>query len=178
MHTGHMKTKLLALILTALTLGTTGCSTFLEKAILGPDKPGLATAKFSPDHYVTQSTPTGFVVTLSDAGRQDLNRRKTLTRRIQQRRDAVRNFGKAVDVPLATGAGIAAAVLVPIQYAAESALYLGTAGTINPFGNEERHNGIFTEYGPRTTPSRRERQKAGFIKRNLLCYWHCSVPAG
>jgi len=149
-----MKAKLSALILTTCVLGTTGCSTFLDKAILGPDKPGLAAAKFSPDHYATQTTPTGFVVTLSDAGRQDLNRRKNLTRRIQQRRGAVRNFGKAVDVPLATGAGVAAAVLVPVQYAAESALYLGTAGTINPFENKERHNGIFTEYGPRITPRR------------------------
>ena len=149
-----MKAKLSTLILTTCVLGTTGCSTFLDKAILGPDKPGLATAKFSPDHYVTQTTPAGFVVTLSDAGRQDLNRRKNLTRRIQQRRGAVRNFGKAVDVPVATGAGVAAAVLVPVQYAAESALYLGTAGTINPFENKERHNDIFTEYGPRTTPRR------------------------
>ena len=147
-----MKAKLSALILTTCVLGTTGCSTFLDKAILGPDKPGLAAAKFSPDHYVTQSTPTGFIVTLSEAGRQDLNRRKNLTRRIHQRRDAVRSFGKAVDVPLATGAGVAAAVLVPVQYAAKSALYLGTAGTINPFENKERHNDIFTEYGPQTTP--------------------------
>ena len=147
-----MKTKLLALALTALTLGSTGCSTFLDKAILGPDKPGLATAKFSPDRYVTQSTPTGFIITLSDAGRQDLDRRKNLTRRIHQRRDAVRSFGKAVDVPLATGAGVAAAVFIPVKYATESALFLGTAGTINPFENEERHSGIFTEYGPRSTP--------------------------
>ena len=149
-----MKTKLLALTLTFLTLGSTGCSTFLDKAILGPDKAGLAAAKFNPDHYVTQSTPTGFVVTLSDAGRQDLNRRKNLTRRIHQRRDAVRSFGKAVDVPLATGAGVAAAVFIPVKYATESALYLGTAGTINPFENEERRNNIFSEYGPRTTPRR------------------------
>ena len=149
-----MKTKLLALILTALTLGTTGCSTFLDKAILGPDKPGLAPLKFSPNHYVTQSTPTGFVVTLSESGRQDLNRRKNLTRRIHQRRDAVRSFGKAVDVPLATGAGVAAAVFVPVQYAVESAFYIGSAGTINPFENEEKHNNIFTEYGPRTIPRR------------------------
>ena len=147
-----MKTKLSALILTVLTLGATGCSTFLDKAVLGPDKPGLATAKFSPDHYVTQSTPTGFVVTLSDAGRQDLVRRKNLTRRTHQHRDAVRSFGKAVDVPLATGAGVASAIFIPVQYAAESALYLGTAGTINPFENEERLSGIFTEYGLRSTP--------------------------
>ena len=139
-----MKAKLSALILTAYMLGTTGCSIFLDKAILGPDKSGLAAAKFSPDHYVTQSTPRGFVVTLLDAGRQDLNRRKNLTRRIHQRRDAVRSFGKAVDVPLATGARVAAGVFVPVQYAAESALYLGTAGTINPFENEERRNNIFS----------------------------------
>ncbi|MDP6036495.1 MAG: hypothetical protein QGG55_10645 [Verrucomicrobiota bacterium] len=149
-----METKLSALALTALTLGTTGCSTFLEKAILGPDKAGLAAAKFNPDHYVTQSTPTGFILTLSEAGRQDLNRRKNLTRRIDQRRDVVRTFGKAMDVPLATGAGVAAAVFIPVQYAAESALYLGTAGKINPFNNEERHNSIFSEYGPQTTPRR------------------------
>ena len=157
MHTGHMKTKLLALTLTALTLGSTGCSTFLDKAILGPDKPGLAASKFSPDHYVTKSTPAGFVVTLSDAGQQDLNRRKNLTHRIHQRRDAVRSFGKAVDVPLATGAGVVAAVFIPVQYTAKSALYLGTAGTINPFEDEEERNNIFTEYGPRgprTTPRR------------------------
>ena len=147
-----MKAKLSALILTTCVLGTTGCSTFLDKAILGPDKPGLAAAKFSPDHYATQSTPAGFVVTLSDAGRKDLARRKNLTRRIQQRRDAVRTFGETVDVPLATGAGVASAIFIPVQYAAESALYLGTAGTINPFENKDRHSGIFTEYGPHLTP--------------------------
>ena len=149
-----MKAKLSALILTTCVLGTTGCSTFLDKAILGPDKPGFASSKYSPAHYVTKSTPTGFVVTLSDEGQRNLSRRKSLTRRIQQRRDAVRSIGKALDVPLATGAGVAAAALVPVQYAAESALYLGTAGTINPFENKERHNDIFTEYGPRTTPRR------------------------
>ena len=150
-----MKAKLSALILTTCMLGTAGCSTFLDKAILGPDKPGLAAAKFSPDHYVTKSTPTGFVVTLSDAGRQDLARRKNLTRRIQQRRDAVRTFGETVDVPLATGAGVASAIFIPVQYAAESAIYLGTAGILNPFKNNEnleRRNGILTEYGPRSTP--------------------------
>jgi len=150
-----MKAKLSALILTTYMLGTTGCSIFLDKAILGPDKPGLAAAKFSPDHYATQSTPAGFVVTLSDAGRKDLARRKNLTRRIQQRRDAVRTFGETVDVPLATGAGVASAIFIPVQYAAESAIYLGTAGILNPFKNnenQERRNGILTEYGPRSTP--------------------------
>ena len=62
-----------------------------------------------------------------------------------------------MDVPLATGAGVVAAVFVPVQYTAKSALYLGTAGTINPFEDEEERNNIFTEYGPRgprTTPRR------------------------
>ena len=110
MYTKHMKTKLLVLILPTLALGVTGCSTFLDKAILGPDKPGLVAEKYNPDHYVTKRTTTGFIVTLSDAGRRDIVRRENQTRRIQQRRDAVRTLGEVVDVPLATGAGVVTAV--------------------------------------------------------------------